>query len=79
VPAWESNAPEDGFDMEAGTPEFAERSEPAPTRTTVHSLPVAPGLMGVATISLASPPREHGVCRCGACLALPDDVDAWFR
>jgi hypothetical protein len=78
VPAWESNAPEDGFDIEAGAPEFAQRSESASARAPVQSLPPAPGLVGVAAISLASPPRENGVCRCGACLALPDDADAWF-
>jgi hypothetical protein len=69
---WESNSPGNGFDLEAGTPEVAERSEPAREHALVRAPPVSPGLVGVATISLASPPRENGVCRCAACLTLPD-------
>jgi hypothetical protein len=63
----DSNAPDHGFDLKTGTPEL---SEPAPV--------VSPGLIGVATISLASPPRDNGVCRCPACFALPTKVDDWF-
>jgi hypothetical protein len=40
----------------------------------VVSAAVSPGLVGVATISLAPPPIDAGVCRCGACLALPTDI-----
>ena len=69
---FESNAPGDGFDHEAGTPEVAERSEAAPERAIVRSSAISPGLAGVATISLASPVRESGVCRCGACLNVPE-------
>lgn len=72
--AWDVNAPEDGFDIEAGTPEVAERSSLAP----MSEVPVPTGLVCVATISLAAPPRESGACRCGACLALPASIDAWF-
>jgi hypothetical protein len=74
--AWESNASEDGFDIEAGTPEVPDRTEP-PSRVAVSS-PVSPGLVCVATISLAPPPRESGMCRCQACLVLPESVDVWF-
>ncbi|MBC8024468.1 MAG: hypothetical protein H7Y89_00615 [Steroidobacteraceae bacterium] len=77
--AWETNAPDDGFDIEAGTPEVSERNESAPERAVASSSASSPGLAGVASISLASPPRESGVCRCGACLNLPDNVDAWFE
>jgi len=75
--AWESNARDDGFDWEAGTPEVADRRQPSREGAVVLSSAVTPGLAGVATISLASP-RESGVCRCGACLALPEDIDVWF-
>lgn len=75
---WESNAPGGGFDFEAGTPEVAERGEPLQERAVVCSPAVSPGLVGVATISLASPPRASGVCQCGACLTLPEDIDVWF-
>jgi hypothetical protein len=70
----ESNAREERFDIEAGTPEPSERSEPPPPRVVVVSAAVLPGLAGVATISLASLPRDSGICRCGACLALPRDI-----
>jgi hypothetical protein len=71
---WESKAPEDDFGIEAGTPEVSERLE-VRTRANDISPVVSPGLAGVATISLASPPRESGACRCGACLVLPDNID----
>jgi hypothetical protein len=73
--AWESNASEDGFDTEAGSPEVAESS--APLAAPV-SLAVTPGLAGVAAISLASPPHPSGVCRCRACAKGRDDFEAWF-
>jgi hypothetical protein len=76
--AWKSNAPDDGFDLDAGTLEVAERGEPSQQRAVVLLSAVSPGLAGVATISLVSPPRESGLCRCGACLALPEDIDVWF-
>jgi hypothetical protein len=77
--AWETNAREERFDSEAGTPESSEPAEPpAPPRVVVVSAVVPPGLAGVATISLASLPRESGICRCGACLALPKDID-WLE
>jgi hypothetical protein len=72
--AWESNARDDRFDVEVGTPESDERSElPAP-RLAVVSAAISPGLVGVASISLAPPAPDSGVCRCGACLALPADI-----
>jgi hypothetical protein len=61
------------FDIEAGTPESTESSE-WPSPCLVVSAVVSPGLAGVATISLATPTIEAGVCRCGACLALPRDI-----
>jgi hypothetical protein len=73
--SWESNAPANGFEVEAGTPEVAESSEPARERAVVRSSRVSPGLAGVATISLASPVRESGVCRCAACLTLPEGIE----
>ena len=83
--AWEMNAPEDGFDIEAGTPEVSvERSSALhlPERDTeipAMSPIVSPGLIGVATLSLVSPPRETGICRCSACLSIPDDIDELFK
>jgi hypothetical protein len=69
-----SNAREERFEIEAGTPEPSQRVElPAP-QVVVVSAVVPPGLAGVATISLASLPRESGICRCGACLTLPKDI-----
>ena len=70
----ESNAREERAEIEAGTPEPAERSELPPPRVVVVSAAVPPGLAGVATISLASSPGDGGVCRCGACLVLPKDI-----
>ena len=67
--AWESNVPEERFDIEAGTPEPAERGEPATPRVVIVSAVVSPGLAGVAAICLAPPSSGRGVCRCGACLA----------
>lgn len=60
--------------MEVGTPETGERSEPPAPRLVVVSAAVSPGLVGVASISLAPPATASGVCRCGACLALPADI-----
>lgn len=75
--AFDLSAPEDDFDIEAGMPEVPERSAArAPAQRVAGSAP--PGLAGVATISLASPPRESGVCRCGACLVLPVRID-WME
>jgi hypothetical protein len=71
---WESNVPEERFDIEAGTPEPAGRSEPATLRVVIVSAVASPGLAGVAAISLAPPSGGSGVCRCGACLALPGDI-----
>lgn len=73
--AWESNASNDGFDTEAGSPEIAESREPV---AAPMALAVTPGLAGVATISLASPPHQSGVCRCLACAKGRDDFEAWF-
>jgi hypothetical protein len=72
--AWESNARDERFDIEAGTPEPGERSDPPPPRLVVVSAAISPGLVGVASISLAPPASDGGVCRCGACLALPVDI-----
>jgi hypothetical protein len=72
--AWESNARDERFDIEAGTPETSERGEPPAPRLVVVSAAISPGLVGVASISLAPPTSESGVCRCGACLALPGDI-----
>ena len=75
--AWETRDPDErGVDVEAGTPELPERS--APPSTPIGEASVSPGLVCVATISLASPPRASGACRCDACLVLPESVDAWF-
>jgi hypothetical protein len=70
----ESSAPEPRLDVEAGTPEPSERSEPLTPRLVVVSAAISPGLVGVASISLAPPASDSGVCRCGACLALPADI-----
>jgi hypothetical protein len=71
--ARKSNVREDRFAIEVGTPEPSEESATPPPRVVVPAA-VPPGLAGVATISLASPPRERGVCRCGACLTLPEEI-----
>jgi hypothetical protein len=76
--AWESNASDEVFDTETGSPEIAERSEPVKGSAAPTPMAVTPGLVCVATISLASPPRESGVCRCAACRKGRDDFDAWF-
>jgi hypothetical protein len=72
--ARESNARDERFDVEAGTPEPSERHEPLAPRLVVVSAAISPGLVGVASISLAPPASDSGVCRCGACLALPADI-----
>lgn len=72
--ARESNAREERLEIEAGTPEPTQRVELPPPQVVLVSAVVPPGLAGVATISLASSPRESGICRCGACLVLPKDI-----
>jgi hypothetical protein len=76
--ARESNVRDDRFDIEAGTPECEDRSDPPAPRLVVVSAAVSPGLAGVASISLAPLAGGSGVCRCGGCLALPTDI-RWLK
>ena len=79
--AWESNPSGDGFDTEAGSPEYAESfgTAPASESRAWPKASVTPGLAGVATISLTSTPHDSGVCRCRACAKGAEDFDAWFE